>query len=213
MADKPYVIGLTGNIATGKSIVGQRLAALGAQHIDADRLVHQVMAHGSPAWREIVEAFGKAVVGPDGEIDRRRLGAIVFADPAALARLEAILHPPVIALIRQIVAQTQAAVVVIEAIKLLESGIAVQLCDAVWVVTAPRAVQIQRLTGQRHLSEQDAALRVDAQGKQTAKIVHADVVIDNGGDMQDTIRQVEEAWAHIEPENRRSRPKGESQWM
>ncbi len=211
MADRPYVIGLTGNIATGKSVVGKLLGDLGAQHIDADRLVHQVMAHGSPAWREIVEAFGESVVGPDGEIDRRRLGALVFADPLALARLEAILHPPVIALIRQLVDQTRAAVVVIEAIKLLESGIAVQLCDAVWVVTAPRATQIRRLTEQRQLSAPDAALRVDAQGKQADKIARADVVIDNGGDMQDTIRQVRAAWMRIAQE-RRTGPKGESQW-
>jgi len=196
MADKPYVIGLTGNIATGKSTVGQLLAGLGAQHIDADRLAHQVMAYGTPAWQRIIEHF-PSVVGSDGEIDRRKLGEIVFADPAALARLEAIVHPEVIALIRHQVAQTQAAVVVIEAIKLIESGIAAQLCDTLWVVTAPRAVQIQRLMAQRGLSEQEAALRVDAQSAQKEKIACADVVIENGGDIQDTIRQVHQAWSQI----------------
>ncbi|MBN1934690.1 MAG: dephospho-CoA kinase [Anaerolineae bacterium] len=210
MSNRPYVIGLTGNIATGKSTVGQLLAGLGAQHVDADRLTHQVMAHGAPAWHKIVEAFGGAVLALDGEIDRRRLGTIVFANPDALARLEAIVHPEVIALIRQIITQAQAPVVVLEAIKLIESGIAVQLCDAVWVVTAPRAVQVQRLMEQRHQSEQDAALRVDVQEAQEAKIARADVVIDNRGDMQDTIRQVQEAWAQIGPEICRSQPKGES---
>jgi len=194
---RPYAIGLTGNIATGKSLVGRMLGEMGAEHIDADLLAHQVIARGTPAWARIVDAFGPAIAGPDGEIDRRELGRIVFSDPAALARLEAIVHPQVIARTRELIAASQAPVVVIEAIKLIESGMVSQLCDAVWVVTAPREAQIERLMRQRNLSRKDAVLRVDAQPAQELKIAQADVVIDNGGTLDALRQQVASAWSEI----------------
>ena len=197
MGRRPYVVGLTGNIATGKSVVGKMLAQLGAEHIDADRLAHQVMAHGRPAWRQIVAAFGDEVLLPGGDLDRRKLGAIVFADPGALARLEGFVHPEVIALTEERVAASAASVVVIEAIKLIESGMVARICDALWVVTAPRKVQIARLIAQRGHRYQDAVLRIDAQPPQAAKAARADVVIDNSGTIEETQRQVERAWAAI----------------
>lgn len=197
MSDRPYVIGLTGNIATGKSTVGRMLAKRGAEHIDADRLAHQVMVQGTEAWEQIVGAFGREVLRPDGEIDRARLGAIVFSDAAALARLESIVHPPVIARTRTRIERSSAPVVVVEAIKLIESGMVVQLCDALWVVIAPRAIQIERLVADRGLSDEDAAARVDAQPSQSVRAALADVVIDNSGSIEATQRQVARAWDRL----------------
>jgi dephospho-CoA kinase len=192
------VIGLTGNIATGKSLVGRILSRLGAEHIDADLVAHQVMAPGGPAWDKVVAAFGRQIIRPDGEIDRKKLGTIVFADPAALARLEAIVHPEVIAHTRRRITSSTAAAVVVEAIKLIESGMVHQLVDTLWVVTAPREVQLARLMAYRGLSRAEANLRIDAQPPQAAKVAQADVVIDNGGSVEATVRQVEQAWQDIQ---------------
>ena len=197
MANK-IVIGLTGNIATGKSTVGQILADLGAQHIDADKLAHQVMAQGQPAWHKIVAEFGPEVLGQNGEIDRQALGKIVFADAQALARLETIVHPNVIHGIESLIADTRSDVVVIEAIKLIESGMVAQLCDALWVVTAPREIQIQRLIQQRGLMRSDAVLRIDAQPPQDEKVRQADVVIENHGSRSALFHQVRDAWLAIQ---------------
>ncbi len=191
---KPLVIGLTGNIATGKSLVGKMLSALGAEHIDADRLAHRVIARGTPAWERIVASFGDEVLKPNGAIDRRRLGAIVFSNSELLASLEAMVHPDVLSYARRLISSTTAPVVVLEAIKLLESGMARQMCDSIWVVVAPRDVQIRRLVEQRGLSYREAILRVEAQPPQEEKVAQADVVIDNGGDIETTLSQVRRAW-------------------
>lgn len=196
-----YIIGLTGNIATGKSTVARLLAACGAEVIDADVLAHETMAPGSAVWRAIRDAFGTAVVAGDGSIDRRALGQIVFSDPHALVRLEKIVHPAVRRLLlRRLAAlrrrQEPPRVVVIEAIKLIEGGLA-PLCDALWVVVAPREVQVRRLVCSRNLSPADAALRVDAQPPQEEKQALADVVLVNAGKLVDLKRQVREAWASL----------------
>ncbi len=191
------VIGLTGNIGTGKSTVMAILAELGAAGIDADKVAHQVMLPGEPAYAQIVAEFGPELAPNGGPINRTQLGQIVFSDPAALARLESIVHPAVTLRIRQLVASAQAPAVVIEAIKLLEAGLSVHLCDKIWVVTAPRAVQIRRLMATRGLSEAEAILRIDAQPPQEEKIARADVVIDNSGSLEEVRRQVENAWHSI----------------
>lgn len=188
------VIGLTGNIATGKSAVAQMLADLGAYVIDADLIAHEVMEPGQPAYAGIVAAFGSDIAPDGGPIDRRRLGQIVFADPDALARLEALVHPAVGRRITELVVRSPAVVVVIEAIKLLESGLSLRLCDEVWVVTAPRAAQLSRLIESRGLSREDALLRIDAQPSQAMKVAQADVVIDNDGDLDALRQSVERAW-------------------
>lgn len=188
------VIGLTGNIGVGKSTVMALLAELGAAGIDADKVAHEVMAPGQPAYDQIVARFGPQIAPDGGPIDRLRLGQIVFSDPAALADLEAIVHPAVFQVIQRRVAEADAPVVVIEAIKLLEAGLSRQLCQQVWVVTAPRAQQIQRLMRTRGLSEADAALRIDAQPPQSAKVAQADVVIENDGSLDEVRAQVEQAW-------------------
>jgi dephospho-CoA kinase len=193
----PYIIGLTGNIGAGKSEVVRILRGLGADSIDADRLGHEVMAPGTPEWEQLVARFGRDVLQPDGSVDRRKLGAIVFADPQALRDLEGILHPGVRARIRERFASTEQPVIVVEAIKLLEGGLYLEV-DAVWVVTASREVRARRLIETRGLTAAEAATRVDAQAPEAEKVAHADVVIANDGDLAATREQVLAAWRAIE---------------
>ena len=193
----PLLIGLTGNIGTGKSTVARMLAELGAEVIDADKVAHEVMRAGTPAHAQIAATFGPEVLAPNGEIDRARLGAQVFADPAALARLEAIVHPATIETIRRRVAISQATVVVIEAIKLIEAGLA-DGCDSVWVTTCRLEQQVYRIMGGRGSSRAEAEQRVRAQPPQEEKIARADVVIDTSGKLSRTWAQVQAAWQRLE---------------
>jgi dephospho-CoA kinase len=191
-----YVIGLTGNIATGKSTVLEMLRALGAEIIDADALAHEVMSPRSPQWEAIVQAFGPRILTPGGEIDRVALGEIVFQDREELQQLEGIVHPEVARRIRQAIAVCDCPVVVIEAIKLLESGLG-RRCDALWVVTASSEQQLERLMRERDLSEAAARQRIEIQPPQEEKVALADVVIDNSGSLNETRRQVESHWRQI----------------
>ena len=192
----PLVVGLTGNIGTGKSTVTRMLSELGAEVIDADKVAHEMMRAGTLVHAEIVEAFGREVLSPAGEIDRKRLGALVFADPTALARLEALTHPATITAISRRIGVSSAAVVVVEAIKLIESGMAAAY-DSVWVVTCTPEQQIRRIVAQRGLSRKEAEQRVQAQPSQAEKIARADVVIDNSGPLSRTREQVHAAWERL----------------
>ncbi len=202
--NRPYVIGLTGNIATGKTVVATMLAELGAEVIDADRLAHHTMKAGTPTWQRVVDEFGPDILQPDGEINRAELGARVFADCEALTRLEAIVHPAVIAESERLLHNLSdeagslrgASVVVLEAIKLIESGMQ-QHCDELWVVSCRREQQLQRLVEKRGLSVAEAELRIDAQPPQEEKIALADVVIDNSGDLEQARAQVRREWERI----------------
>lgn len=193
----PYIIGLTGNVGAGKSEVVRLLRELGADSIDADRLGHEVMAPGTPEWEQLVARFGRTVLHADGTVDRRALGAIVFADPAALRDLEGILHPGVRARIRARFATTERPVIVVEAIKLLEGGLYLEV-DAVWVVTAAREVRVRRLVETRGLTAAEAETRVAAQAPEAEKVARADIVIENSGDLADTRAQVHAAWRAVE---------------
>lgn len=195
-ATDSYLIGLTGNIATGKSTVAQMLVALGAELLDADLVTHEVLAPGGAAYTEVVAAFGPDILTPEGIIQRQELGRIVFSDPEALARLEAIIHPIVTAIIDQRIAASQTPVTVIEAIKLLESGMADKY-DAIWVTICSEATQVARLTSTRGLSYIDALQRIHAQPPQADKIARADVVIDTDGTLADTRAQVVTAWQSL----------------
>lgn len=190
----PFRIGLTGNIACGKSTIGKLLVERGAEYLDADRLVHALMEPGTPENDQIVARFGPEVRAADGRIDRPRLGGIVFADPAALQDLEAILHPGVRTEIRRRLAASTAPIFVVDAIKLIEGGLAREM-DAVWVVTCPRSEQVRRLMTERGMTSDQAETRISAQGSQEEKVRHATVVIDNGGTLEETERQVAAALA------------------
>jgi len=192
-----YLIGLTGNIATGKSTVGYTLSELGATVIDADEAAHLTMLPGSKVYDRIIAAFGSAVVGDDGKIQRASLGRIVFTDPDALQRLEEIVHPAVQLEVRRCVAEADTKVIVIEAIKLIEAGWH-HTCQALWVTTCPSELQVERLMTKRSLSYEQACQRVTAQPPQNLKIDLADVVIDTSGDLDYTRRQVEVAWQAID---------------
>lgn len=193
---RPYVIGLTGNIACGKSLVLKTLRELGAATFDADLVAHQVMRHGTPAWHEIVTRFGEGVVGDDGEINRRALGAIVFAEPAALEALDQIVHPATVAAIRQQVEQLIGGVAVIDAIKLFEAGLDAD-CDEIWVVDCTREQQVERLMRRNNLTRDAAMERIDAQPPQAEKRARADRVIDNSGAPDKTVAAVRELWATV----------------
>lgn len=196
MAAKKYLIGLTGNIATGKSAALRMLKRLGARVIDADALVHQLMVKGTPLWQAILDEFGEGILRPDGEIDRGKLGAIVFADAEALKRLEAIVHPAVTTLVDELIRQATEPVVVVEAIKLIEAGWH-RAYDSLWVVTCPKEQQLERLMRRRRLSREEALLRIEAQPPQEAKIALADVVIDNSGTLGKMWKQVKREWGKL----------------
>lgn len=191
-----YVIGLTGNIATGKSVVRKMLEHLGAFSIDADALSHQVIAKGGPGYAAAVKTFGEWILTPEGEINRPRLGRIVFSDPEALARLEAIIHPYVKQATDILIKRAKAQVAVIEAIKIIETSTAKD-CDALWVVNASEAVQEKRLIEKRKLTPAEAKQRVAAQPPQAEKLKAATVVIDNSGSFEDTWMQVQAAYSQI----------------
>ncbi len=194
-----YLIGLTGNIATGKSLVARMLSDLHARVIDADALVRELQRKGTPVWAGIVGQFGEEILRADGDIDRAKLGALVFSDPVALRRLESIVHPAVGAEIERQISNHPSpisTVVVIEAIKLIEARLH-ERCDALWVVTSRPDVQLERLMRTRGLSETDAQVRIAAQPPQSEKAALADVLIENNGTADDLRAQVIRHWNHI----------------
>lgn len=193
-----YVIGLTGNIATGKSVVRRMLEHLGAYGIDADALGHRAIAQGAPGYRQVINAFGNWIVGTDGQIDRARLARVVFSDPEALAHLESIIHPLVAQAVDLLVRRSKQEVIVLEAIKLIESGLRAK-ADTLWVTYASPQVQLARLVQKRQMSEAAARQRIAAQPDQKLKLEQADVVIRNEGSFEDTWRQVLEAWQRLFP--------------
>ena len=193
-----YIIGLTGNIATGKSVVRRMLEHLGAYTIDADTLSHRAIAKGAPGYQPVVEAFGKFILDAGGEIDRAKLGRLAFNDPDALRDLEAIVHPLVGHAVDLMIQRASQRVIVIEAIKLLE-GKLVSACDTVWTAYAPELIQKTRLMQKRGMSEQEALQRIQAQSPQEVKTAAANVVIQNAGSFEDTWKQVVAAWKVISP--------------
>jgi dephospho-CoA kinase len=192
-----YIIGLTGNIATGKSTVLHYLQQKGAHVFDADKLAHASMQQGTHAYEAIIDAFGAEITLPDGAIDRPKLGTIVFTDPAKLAQLEAIVHPAVFDLARRELAGLAVNVVILEAIKLLEAGQLVTMCDEVWVVTATPEAQLRRLRETRNMDEAEAERRMAAQSPQDEKVKRADRVIENNGTPAELYQQLDQLWADV----------------
>ncbi|KAF0106955.1 MAG: dephospho-CoA kinase [Anaerolineaceae bacterium] len=193
-----YVIGLTGNIATGKSVIRRMLEHLGAYGIDADALAHRAIARGAPGYQSALDAFGKWILDPNGEVDRVKLGRLVFTDPEALKQLETIVHPLVEQAVDLIVKRAGQRVIVIEAIKLLEGKLAAA-CDTIWATYAPESAQKARLVSKRNMTETDALQRIRAQGAQEVKTGAANVVIQNAGSFEAAWNQVVAAWKVISP--------------
>ena len=191
-----FVVGLTGPMGSGKSMVAGMLRELGAKVLDADAIVHDEQLRGTVGYSAIVQTFGTKVLGEDKEIDRAKLAAEVFGDPTKLRRLEQILHPRVIARVLEARSMLpDAAVLVVEAIKLLEGELR-KICDRVWVVIAPRETMIERL-GMRGMGEREAELRLAQQLTDVQFRAAADVVIVNDGDRERTRERVRDAWARI----------------
>ena len=191
-----FVIGLTGPMGSGKSTVAAMLRELGAKVLDADALVHDEQLRGTVGYSAIVQTFGTKVLGEDKEIDRSKLGAEVFGDPAKLRRLEQILHPRVIARVLEARSMLPSdAVMVVEAIKLLEGELR-KICDQIWVVVAPRKTMIDRLAS-RGVGEREAELRLAQQLTEDQFRAAADAVIVNDGDRDKTRERVRDAWASL----------------
>ena len=188
-----HKIGLTGGIGCGKSAVGAMLRELRAEYVDADHVVHAQLAAGSPVVEQVATRFGREVIEPGGGVDRPRLGAIVFADADALRHLEAIVVPAVRAEIRRRMAASTAPAIVIDAIKLIESGLYREV-DSVWVVTCSPDEQRRRLTELRGMTPAQAEARIAAQPAQEVRLPHAQVVIENNDSLEDLRRQVLAAW-------------------
>lgn len=193
-----FIIGLTGNIATGKSVVRRMLEHLGAYTIDADALSHRVLAKGAPGYQPVLDRFGTWLLDKDGQIDRGKLGRLVFSDGQALAQLEDIVHPYVGQAVEMLIKRASQKVVVVEAIKLLESNLR-NHCDSIWVTDAPQAAQVERLVRKRGMSQEDALQRVHSQSAQKEKLTAAKVVINNNGSYDDLWKQVSEAWKNVSP--------------
>ena len=174
------------------------LAERGAVVVDADRLARDAVAVGTDGFRAVVDRFGSEVVAADGSLDRRALAGVVFDDPAALADLNAIVHPPVRAAIADRVAELAGtdAVVVLEIPLLVESGRSYG-ASRVIVVDCPEDVAVRRLVDSRGMDEADARRRIAAQVSRAERVAAADVVIDNGGSVDDLRRQVDAVWTDL----------------
>jgi dephospho-CoA kinase len=193
---RPVYIGVTGNIACGKSLVSSILAEHGADVIDADHVAHEIMVPGSDVLASIATRFGNDVINADGSLNRPALGQIVFGDPLALADLEQITHPPTVQEILRRAEASKARIVVIDAIKLFESGLA-EHCDQTWTVYCDPDIQRQRLMERNQLTLAQAQQRIDAQPPQDEKIARSDVVIDNSGEVDTTRDQVVQALGQL----------------
>jgi dephospho-CoA kinase len=193
------VLGLTGSIASGKSSVAAIFADLGAVVVSADQLARAAVAPGSPALTELVAVFGPAILTAQGDLDRKALGQVVFADPAARERLNAITHPAIARLAEARLRELRASgvpLVVYEAALLFEAA-AEQRVDAVLVVTIDPALQQARLAGRDQLDPEAVRARIDAQWSQAAKVARADFVIDNSGTLAETRSQVAALYQHL----------------
>ncbi|HHX10643.1 MAG TPA: dephospho-CoA kinase [Firmicutes bacterium] len=199
-----YVLGLTGGIATGKSTVSRHLRRLGAYVIDADKVAHQVTMPGTPGYLKVVERFGGEVVTPEGALDRKALGRIVFGDREALSALNSIVHPLVIeethnmldGLDRCFAGRGARACVVLDVPLLFEAGID-RICDEIWVVAVDLELQIKRLRERDGYSREEALSRIRSQMPLEEKTACADVVIDNSGSIEHTQRIVSSLWHEL----------------
>ncbi|MCD6187166.1 MAG: dephospho-CoA kinase [Desulfuromusa sp.] len=200
MGENVLVLGITGNIASGKSTVSKELARRGAVVLDADQLAREVVASGSSALKKVVKLFGTEILQKDGDLDRDRLGQMVFADVKVRAMLNGIIHPEIakksIKQLQQLRETTAAPLIIYEAPLLFEVG-AENRVDKVLVVKIDPEEQIRRLMARDRLSEADAQQRMNSQMQQEKKIIRADFVIDNSGTLVETQKQVDALWGEL----------------
>ena len=190
-------IGLTGGIGSGKSTATRILVELGAEVIDADRVGHEVYRAGTPGWEKIVQSFGTEVVGDDGEIDRKRLGAIVFADPKRLAELNSLVHPLIREEVRRRLDDRRSVgsktPIVVEAAVLIEAKW-FTLVDEVWLIVADRDSVHRRVAAQRGLDRAAIEARMRSQVSDDERRRHAQVVVDNSGSEEDLRAALTRLW-------------------
>ena len=190
-------VGLTGGIGAGKSEVSRRLAAQGAVIVDADMIAREVVAADTAGFAQVVEAFGRDVIGADGELDRARLGDIVFADEQKLASLNAIVHPRVGARMRELERAAGPSSIVVHDVPLIaENGLA-DAYDLVVVVDVSPRIQLDRLVRHRGMSRAQAQARMAAQARREQRLSIADIVVDNSGSLAELDRQVGELWSEL----------------
>ncbi|MFC2032927.1 dephospho-CoA kinase [Chloroflexota bacterium] len=194
------IIGLTGGIGSGKSTVSQFLAKLGAVVIDTDKVGHEAFKPSTESWQRVVAAFGRSIVTADGNIDRKKLGEIVFDSPVELLKLEQIIHPTisgiVIARIEEY-RQQGVKVVVLEVPLLVEAGWA-SLVDEVWVTTAPEPVILRRLKERTGMTEQESLARMRSQLPSEERLKHADMVIDTNFTLDELRKKIKELWRRLQ---------------
>lgn len=195
-----YIVGLTGGIGCGKSTVGAMLAEFGAVVIDTDRVAREVVAPGSETLREIVQFFGDGVLQPDGSLDRKKLGALVFADEAKRKMLNQITHPAIKRAVQKKLAQIEQgdpeAVVVIEAPLLIEASMT-EMVDEVWLVTVDPETQVRRVMERDGLSRETAMQRIRSQLPSAVQAAYCDVVISTGQSLNEVRREIEKQWRRL----------------
>jgi dephospho-CoA kinase len=190
-------VGLTGGIGAGKSEVSRRLAGHGAVVIDADAIAREVVEPGTDGLAEVVAAFGPGVLGPDGRLDRPRLGEVVFADPERRNRLNAIIHPRVGARMAELEREAGPGAIVVHDVPLIAEGGRAGAYDLVVVVDAPPRAQVERLFRNRAMTRDQAKARMAAQASREERLAIADFVIDNSGSLAELDRQVGDLWAEL----------------
>ncbi len=193
------VIGLTGGIGSGKSSVAQFLAELGAVILDTDKVGHEALKPDTEAWREVVVVFGRQILTPAGEVDRKRLGELVFSNSEALARLNQIVHPRIGEAVQVQLEEYRrrgVPVVVLEIPLLVETG-GTAIVDQVWVTVTSEPVVLSRLEARSRLSRQQSLSRIRSQISNEERVKHADVVIDNDGSLDDLKSRVRELWQRL----------------
>jgi len=194
------VIGLTGGMGSGKSTVSQFLSELGAVILNADEVGHKALKPDTDIWHKVIAAFGRQIVTPNGNIDRKKLGDIVFGNPESLSRLNQIMHPRMYALVKAQLEEYQRQgrrVVVLEAPLLLEAGWT-SLVDEVWVTTSPEATVLKRLEERTGLSQAESLTRIRSQLPSAERVRHADVVINTDCDLDELKSKVKELWQRLE---------------
>jgi len=190
------VIGLTGSIGTGKSEAARQLEALGASIISADQVGHEAYTPNTEAWEQVVATFGDDILQEDGEIDRRKLGAVVFSDPSQLEKLNEIMHPRMARMVADKIEAFRGQgveVVVVEAALLFEAGWD-SLVEEVWVTDAPEQAVIERLNQRNGMSEEEARKRISSQMDRAERLERSDYVIENSGDMAALTSAIKELW-------------------